>query len=318
MDQEPDTDVSLYSFQEYDSYTATIRMNNIPELYMYGRLTEFYPVQGGVVGGGTGGDYPTQDNFYSLVPVRIDFRMVNNTDRYYQVQGFSFDVITPSSSSLINLVNYDFGDFFVSSVLNPSSTVQRFAITPSGGYFVVAPNSSYYFTGYIYYAYPNSVMPDVVSDFSFYSISGQNSSATSDNQGATAGGQQEIVDNIQDQYDTSSGQQDEISGDVDDAVSGIENIGLFSFLIDFSKQFVGVFSSGDDSTALTLPGFSITVDGQQHVVWESQTFDLSTMEGPFAVLLAAMRLGTSIVVIGALISYLFGLYEHIFAGSEQY
>lgn len=135
---------------------------------------------------------------------------------------------------------------------------------------------------------------------------------------STVEGQEQIKNAINDQYDTNSGQQDAITGDVNTAISGLENIGLFSFLIDFSKQFVGVFSSGDDSTALTLPGFSISVDGEQLTVWEAHTFDFATMEGPFAVLLSALRLGTSVVVIGALISYLFGLYEHIFAGGEQY
>lgn len=319
-DGEPDIQTRVHG--DYNTITSTYNLPSDSSVYVYARSVEFYPQQGGAIGGGTGDLYPTQDSFYSTIPVRIDFRLVNNSDSYYKITGFTFDIHNYNSSAIINLLNYDFGGLTVASVTRPSNLanqVQRWSMVPDGGYLSLAPGQSVYYSGYIYYGYPDKVSAiDCVHQFQVISLSGQVMQDVESNQGATAGGQQQIIDNIQDQYDTNSGQQDAITGDVNTAISGIENIGLFSFLIDFSKQFVGVFSSGDDSTALTLPGFSITVDGQQLTVWEAHTFDFASMEGPFAVLLAALRLGTSVVVIGALISYLFGLYEHIFAGGEQY
>lgn len=317
-----ESDIQTRVHGAYDTITSTYNLPADSAVYVYARSVEFAEEQGGGFGGGVGSDFPQTSFSYWVVPVRIDFRLVNNSDSFYKISGFSFDIHNYNSSAFINLYNYDFGGLTVASITRPSdlaNQVQRWSMIPDGGFLSLAPGQSVYYSGYIYYAIPVDLYgSQIVQQFQVISLTGAVMDAVDNNQGATAGGQQEIIDNIQDQYDTDSGQQDAITGDVNTAVDDIGNIGIFSFLIDFSKQLVGVFSSGSDSTSLTLPGFSITVDGEQHTVWEAQVYDLSSLEGPFAVLLAAMRLGTSVVVIGALISYLFGLYEHIFAGSEEY
>lgn len=314
-DGEPDIQTRVHG--DYNTITSTYNLPSDPSVYVYARSVEFYPQQGGAIGGGTGDLYPTQDSFYSTIPVRIDFRLVNNSDSFYKITGFSFDIHNYNPSAIINLLNYDFGGLTVASVTRPSdlaNQVQRWSMIPDGGYLSLAPGQSVYYSGYIYYGYPDKVSAiDCVHQFQVISLTGAVMDAVDNNQGATAGGQNKIDQSIHDQYNASDEDKNDISGSVSDSVDEIGNIGIFSFLISFLQQFIGVFQE-TGSTALTFPGFSIASGGVTYQVWESHTFDFASLEDDFGALLAAVRLGTSVIVIGAFIDYLYRLYEHIFGG----
>lgn len=324
VDGDTDTLIQPYSFVGVSSYTDTYNFPDDTGLFCYGRSFPFQPVQGDVATGGTGSDYPSSVRPGFKVPVFVSLKFTNNTDFYYDISSVTFSLHMKEALDFnVSLTGISVDDWRVASIARPSAGkmyVQQITLVPGSGVMTLQPGQTYTLVLDLSYFLNTSTFSSSAfyDSFDVVSFAAVKVDDVDNSQGATAGGQQQIIDNIQNQYDTNSGQQDAITGDVNTAISGIENIGLFSFLIDFSKQFVGVFSSGDDSTSLTLPGFSITVDGEQLTVWEAHTFDFATMEGPFAVLLAALRLGTSVVVIGALISYLFGLYEHIFAGGEQY
>lgn len=71
----------------------------------------------------------------------------------------------------------------------------------------------------------------------------------------------------------------------------------------------GLVTAG--STTLTFPAFAIAVQGTDYQVWEEHTFDLSQLDGWFSGLMAAVRLATSVVVVGAVIHYLQSVYKDV-------
>lgn len=312
--------IQPYSFDRVMAWSNVLQDSNNAQVSIYGRAHLLGGWMWKNVSVNNNTSVNTRSNLYAL-ETKIQIRLINHSEQWQRFSSLTFRLHTSKGSDYVfYALDYNLDGWACASVSRPSglaNQVHQWTFIPESNYIDVAPGQTIIFDGSIWYGCVDGPS-GCVDGFEMTSFACAPIDVKDNEQGATAGGQQQIIDNIQNQYDTNSGQQDAITGDVNTAISGIENIGLFSFLIDFSKQFVGVFSSGDDSTALTLPGFSITVDGEQLTVWEAHTFDFATMEGPFAVLLAALRLGTSVVVIGALISYLFGLYEHIFAGGEQY
>lgn len=53
-----------------------------------------------------------------------------------------------------------------------------------------------------------------------------------------------------------------------------------------------------------LPGLVVSSSGEVYYqVWQEHTFDLSQLDGWFSGLMAAVRLATSVVVVGAVIHY---------------
>ena len=71
----------------------------------------------------------------------------------------------------------------------------------------------------------------------------------------------------------------------------------------------GLVTAG--STTLTFPAFAIAVQGTDYQVWQEHTFDLSQLDGWFSGLMAAVRLATSVVVVGAVIHYLQSVYKDV-------
>lgn len=114
----------------------------------------------------------------------------------------------------------------------------------------------------------------------------------------------ETMDKIDDVTDFDSQEQSDLTGAVDGASDQInEKLGILSFGDHVLDQFIGIFDAAVGSPGITLPGFSIEVDGVQHVVWTDQVFDLSSIEDKFGPLMTAVHFATSFLVYAALVMY---------------
>lgn len=114
----------------------------------------------------------------------------------------------------------------------------------------------------------------------------------------------ETMDKIDDVTDFDDQEQSDLTGAVDGASDQInDKLGILSFGDHVLDQFIGIFDAAAGSPGLTLPGFSIEVDGVQHVVWTDQVFDLSTIEDKFGPLMTAVHFATSFLVYAALVMY---------------
>lgn len=114
----------------------------------------------------------------------------------------------------------------------------------------------------------------------------------------------ETMDKIDDVTDFDDQEQSDLTGAVDGASDQInEKLGILSFGDHVLDQFIGIFDAAAGSPGITLPGFSIEVDGVQHVVWTDQVFDLSSIEDKFGPLMTAVHFATSFLVYAALVMY---------------
>lgn len=114
----------------------------------------------------------------------------------------------------------------------------------------------------------------------------------------------ETMDKIDDVTDFDGQEQSDLTGAVDGASDQInEKLGILSFGDHVLDQFIGIFDAAAGSPGITLPGFSIEVDGVQHVVWTDQVFDLSSIEDKFGPLMTAVHFATSFLVYAALVMY---------------
>lgn len=114
----------------------------------------------------------------------------------------------------------------------------------------------------------------------------------------------ETMNKIDDVTDFDDQEQSDLTGAVDGASDQInEKLGILSFGDHVLNQFIGIFDAAAGSPGITLPGFSIEVDGVQHVVWTDQVFDLSSIEDKFGPLMTAVHFATSFLVYAALVMY---------------
>lgn len=119
---------------------------------------------------------------------------------------------------------------------------------------------------------------------------------------------QAIQDKIDEQYDISDASQlGEASQDFADQAA--ESLGVVSYVDTLFSGLSGLVTAG--STTLTFPAFAIAVQGTDYQVWQEHTFDLSQLDGWFSGLMAAVRLATSVVVVGAVIHYLQSVYKDV-------
>ena len=119
---------------------------------------------------------------------------------------------------------------------------------------------------------------------------------------------QGIEDKIEDQYNTS--QSSELGSSAQDfANQASESLGVVSYVDTLFSGRSGLVTSG--STTLTFPAFAIAVQGTDYQVWQEHTFDLSQLDGWFSGLMAAVRLATSVVVVGAVLHYLQSVYKDV-------
>ena len=119
---------------------------------------------------------------------------------------------------------------------------------------------------------------------------------------------QGVQDKIESQYDTSQGSEvgSAAQGFADQAA---ESLGVVSYVDTLFSGLSGLVTAG--STTLTFPAFAIAVQGTDYQVWQEHTFDLSQLDGWFSGLMAAVRLATSVVVVGAVIHYLQSVYKDV-------
>lgn len=119
---------------------------------------------------------------------------------------------------------------------------------------------------------------------------------------------QGVQDKIESQFDTSQGAEvgSAAQGFADQAA---ESLGVVSYVDTLFSGLSGLVTAG--STTLTFPAFAIAVQGTDYQVWQEHTFDLSQLDGWFAGLMAAVRLATSVVVVGAVIHYLQSVYKDV-------
>ena len=119
---------------------------------------------------------------------------------------------------------------------------------------------------------------------------------------------QGVQDKIESQYDTSEGSEvgSAAQGFADQAA---ESLGVVSYVDTLFSGLSGLVTAG--STTLTFPAFAIAVQGTDYQVWQEHTFDLSQLDGWFSGLMAAVRLATSVVVVGAVIHYLQSVYKDV-------
>ena len=119
---------------------------------------------------------------------------------------------------------------------------------------------------------------------------------------------QAIQDKIDEQYDISDASQvGSVAQDFADQAS--ESLGVVSYVDTLFSGLSGLVTAG--STTLTFPAFAIAVQGTDYQVWQEHTFDLSQLDGWFSGLMAAVRLATSVVVVGAVIHYLQSVYKDV-------
>lgn len=114
----------------------------------------------------------------------------------------------------------------------------------------------------------------------------------------------ETMDKIDDVTDFDDQEQSDLTGAVDGATEQIsEKLGILTFGDHVLDQFFAIFDAASSSPGITLPGFSIEVDGEEFVVWTDQVFDLSTIEDKFGALMTAVHFATSFLVYAALVMY---------------
>lgn len=128
----------------------------------------------------------------------------------------------------------------------------------------------------------------------------------------------ETMDKIDDVTDFDEQEQSDLSGAVSGAIDQItEKLGILSFGSHVLNQFIHVFDAAASSPGITLPGFSIDVDGDQHVVWTDQVFDLTSIEDKFGPLITAVHFATSFLVYAALVMYVQKIFSAIMQDWSQ-
>lgn len=123
------------------------------------------------------------------------------------------------------------------------------------------------------------------------------------------------TDVIEDQYSVGQEQTDAIGGFGGQMAGAVEDkLGPLDYASQVSDQLVGLLSTPPGDPVLTLPAFSLTVDGQQHNVWGAQSYNLDDLEATFGPLLTVVRFATVSLVYFAFIRYLHGVWTSIVHG----
>lgn len=121
----------------------------------------------------------------------------------------------------------------------------------------------------------------------------------------------DVVRAIEDQYNTDDG-GNKINGAVDDKAQALQD-GMGS-LNEAPGNPADMFFQDPGPAQLVFPAMSIEVAGETHSLWEEYVFSFGVLEGPFAVLVTAVRLATTIVVYIAMLNYMHRIWKEIFGG----
>lgn len=106
---------------------------------------------------------------------------------------------------------------------------------------------------------------------------------------------------------------------VEGGISSVnEKLGIFTAVEGILQNTLGLFNEENiGGTKLVFPAFGMNIQGEHHQFWEDTEYDLSNLEEPFGALLSAVRLGTALVVYGALLMYLQKVFAEIIGGSSE-
>lgn len=128
---------------------------------------------------------------------------------------------------------------------------------------------------------------------------------------------QETMDKLDSMTDFTDSQQTDLDTSLGAAGTDLEaKLGVLSFADQALTDFISVFSDDPGPAQLTLPGFKIEVDGEQHEVWADTPYSLASLEDDFGPLLTAVRFGLVVLVYAALIGYLGRVLDALLHGSE--
>lgn len=128
---------------------------------------------------------------------------------------------------------------------------------------------------------------------------------------------QETMDKLDSMTDLTDSQQTDLDTSLGAAGTDLESkLGVLSFADQALTDFISVFSDDPGPAQLTLPGFKIEVDGEQHEVWADTPYSLASLEDDFGPLLTAVRFGLVVLVYAALIGYLGRVLDALLHGSE--
>lgn len=206
---------------------------------------------------------------------------------------------------------------FLNPALTPNVSDPVRVVSKSGSSFIFTVDRNVVFSSFVL------IMPDDCKTYDGVSIGdkipygyvgqlsiqylGDYSTGTNVSDAVNSQGQA-IQDKIESQFDTSQGS--EVGSAAQDfADQAAESLGVVSYVDTLFSGLSGLVTAG--STTLTFPAFAIAVQGTDYQVWQEHTFDLSQLDGWFAGLMAAVRLATSVVVVGAVIHYLQSVYKDV-------
>lgn len=231
---------------------------------------------------------------------------------YYFYVSWSDASFNPSGSSplfYLRCRGFDYYPTLVSFFQNPSYGVYYglYSFTPD-----VTIDSA---NTYIYFGYDSSsdIIPPADNAYHSFTFSVGVKDVTDSTETQT----RELIDKFDQMTDFSESQQTELGGTVDSAGTDFESkLGVLSFADQALTDFISVFADDPGPAQLTLPGFVIEVDGEQHEVWADTPYSLASLEDDFGPLLTAVRFGLVVLVYAALIGYLGRVLDALLHGSD--
>lgn len=207
-----------------------------------------------------------------------------------------YDVLSRSSNTLVFSPKSDFKPYYFVQYFSGGTT--------SAGSTGLSGNFAYRYGGFI--SFSLQCLPSVSRDT--YNLTSEIQKQTDALDQSITDAGQGVQDKIESQFDTSQGS--EVGSAAQDfADQAAESLGVVSYIDTLFSGLSGLVISG--STTLTFPAFAIAVQGTDYQVWQEHTFDLSQLDGWFSGLMAAVRLATSVVVVGAVIHYLQSVYKDV-------
>lgn len=119
----------------------------------------------------------------------------------------------------------------------------------------------------------------------------------------------EILDKVVEQFEMD---ENEDFG-VEDITNQVEEkLGVLTVGADTLVGFLDLFSSSNaGTTEIVFPGFEIEVQGESFNVWNDISFDLSTLEDDFGILINSVRSVLVLCVWLAVLSYLVKAKDHL-------
>lgn len=121
---------------------------------------------------------------------------------------------------------------------------------------------------------------------------------------------QNIINAVKSLFIPSDDELSSFMGDMKDFLT--DKLGFLAYPFEILGKLVDLVAKTGSST-LTLPGFSI----MGHTVWDEITYDLSDGLSPFSTLLDAIKVGTSVIIVGAFLMYCQKKFNEVLGGASE-